>query len=228
MKKVTYLVFASFISLAACKKNEPDPPPPAPSKANIMFVNACVGAESVNGKVRDTVAPSASNIAFLNNTGYVQVAPSANAKLSFSQSSTNLSLDSLNTTLEVNKSYSAFITGTINKPSALVLGDDLTGPSSGKAKIRLVHVSNDTLKLTASVDQQEIASNIAFEQASGFVEVTPSANAKITVGDPNVFSQILVLDNQNIQAGKIYTVIKTGIQGGTNNANYKLSLITNK
>lgn len=227
MKKITYLLLAAFISATSCNKDDGDPvPPPSTPKANVMFGNVSVDVTSATAKINGTAVSSASNMAFLASTGYIAVDPATNATLAFATSS-NLTLKSTNATLNANNNYSVFLTGDITKPDVAFATDDLTNPTTGKAKVRFFHLASDTLKLTATVDTTTIATGITTKNVSNFVEV-PAGTWSIVVADPTAIHQTLTLSGQQLAAGKIYTVIKTGIQGGTNNAGYKLTLLTNK
>lgn len=228
MKKITYLALAGLISFTACKKKDPDPPPPAAPKAYVMFGNTSVDVPSATAKVAGTAVSSASNMAFLVNSGYVGIDPVTNAAVAF-HSASNLELKATSLTLNANTYYTVFLTGKVIAPEIAYTTDDLSTPSAGKAKIRLLHLSNDTLKLTATVDATTIATGITFKNASSFVEV-PAGTWDIVVTDPSPSTIHLTetLSSQKLDAGKIYTIIKTGINGGVAPADYKLTLITNK
>ncbi len=68
MKKalLSLSVLAVILAFTACKKNNPAPA----NTANVMFVNGCAGTVNVDVSVNNTKLNSASNLAFLKNSGY--------------------------------------------------------------------------------------------------------------------------------------------------------------
>ena len=102
------------------------------------------------------------------------------------------------------------------KPTLYVYDDDLVPPSSGKAKVRVIHASADAgevgvyakegnKKLFGGVNALSETSYSEFDPMSGTLEVRPQ-------GKNNA---VLTIPNAKFQAGNTYTVVVTGKAKGT-------------
>lgn len=102
------------------------------------------------------------------------------------------------------------------KPTLYVYDDDLVPPSSGKAKVRVIHASADAgevdvyakegnKKLFGDVNALSETSYSEFDPMSGTLEVRPE-------GKNNA---VLTIPNAKFQAGNTYTVVVTGKAKGT-------------
>ncbi len=130
-------------------------------------------------------------------------------------------------TVAANQNYSVFAYApTSTTVGLLAVTDDLTAPSAGKAKIRLVHVgqgSPTALKLSTTVAAvADIPSTeTQFGNASPFVEILPGAyNIAVTSGGSSTTvtnvgdgSGSGTVANKTYEAGKIYTVLMRGVSG---------------
>ena len=101
-------------------------------------------------------------------------------------------------------------------PTLYVYDDDLVPPSSGKAKVRVIHASADAgevdvyakegnKKLFGGVNALSETSYSEFDPMSGTLEVRP--------GGKN--NAVLTIPNARFQAGNTYTVVVTGKAKGT-------------
>jgi hypothetical protein len=108
--------------------------------------------------------------------------------------------------------------------SILVINDNLTAPASGKAKVRFVNLSVDNLNMSFFVGTPKLDSNVAYNGFTPFREVNAGAQ-NVLVQDPANPGYFQTISGQQFDAGKIYTVILTGKDGGTGDATPKLTVI---
>ena len=214
MKKVllsvSVLAVATFFG--ACKKSNNTPS----NSASVMFVNGCAGNAGVNVSANNTSVSSASNLLYLKNTSYQSVTAGSSVNIAFISPSLGTTIISRTPTLTANQNYSVFLGGLDNASTFLCVSDDLTAPTSGNAKIRLVNLSSDNLSVRAQAGNTVFASGISSLSASAFsnIPVTGSSTT-ISAGDSTNFYTIKDAMAQPLIAGKIYTVIYTGTAAGT-------------
>ncbi len=229
MKKalLSFSVLALITVFAACKKNNPAPA----TTASVMFVHGCAAGSTpinVDAKANNTAVINGSNKAFLQNSGYQAITAGSAVPMSFSV--TGLSqLSSGTENLTVGGHYSAFAGGTILAPTFIFTSDDLTAPSSGNVKIRLVNLSTDTLHINADAQSTAFATGVNSGQVSSFMEIA-AGSYTIKAGDPANIGSVVILGTgaQQLVAGKIYTVMLTGTLTGLGTSGLTLTLITNQ
>lgn len=108
------------------------------------------------------------------------------------------------------------MSGSDGKPTLYVYNDDLVPPSSGKAKVRVLHASPDAgevdvyakegnKKLFGGVNALKETSYSEFDPMTGTLEVRPE-------GKNNA---VLTIPNAKFSAGEIYTIVVLGKAKGT-------------
>lgn len=235
MKKLLSLSFLAAIMLfGACKKSS------GPSNnASVMFVYGCSG---INGNLsvtaNNTPVPSAQNLTFLGTSGYQNITSGSAVPISFNilgtTSGSTAPLTSGTASFTTGTDYSVFASGSTAALSVFYTTDDLSAPASGNAKIRLVNLSSDNLSLTGttaasgSTTTNMFASGVNKTSISGFAQM-PAGTYKILVEDTtHATATSYILPSQVLTAGKIYTILYTGINGGGGSFGYIATVITNK
>jgi hypothetical protein len=105
---------------------------------------------------------------------------------------------------------------TDGKPALYVVDDDLVPPSSGKAKVRVIHASADAgevdvyaregnKKLFGGVNPLKATSYSEFDPMSGTIELRPAGKS----------NAVLTIPNARFNAGDIYTIVVVGKAKGT-------------
>jgi hypothetical protein len=100
---------------------------------------------------------------------------------------------------------------TDGKPALYIVDDDLVPPSSGKAKLRVIHASPDagevdvyakegSKKLFGGVNALKATSYSEFDPMSGTIEVRPAGKNNVE----------LTIPNARFNAGEIYTIVLLG------------------
>ena len=222
MKNIV-LAFAAVtaLSIASCKKEDKAPS----NSASVMFVNGSAGTDKVYVSSNGATIQSATNIAFLKNTGYQYVTAGTN-NITYYLSNIGTPLKAATTSFAANAHYSVFAGGIITSPSMVIITDDLTAPAAGKAKVRFVNLSNDTLSEAVTVGTISIATGITANTYSSFTEVA-SGSYTIKAGDPSDISTVVTTGPQQLDAGKSYTIMLTGTMAGSGTSALTLTIINN-
>jgi hypothetical protein len=227
------LILISLIASAVFSLNSCSKPSSGPStNAGVMFVHGCAsgtGALDVLATSNGATVSGASNIAFLQNSGYQNLAAGANLNLAFKVTGLNSTLSNGTETLIAGNHYSAFAGGIITNPSFVFSTDDLSPPTSGNAKIRFVNLSPDTLNLNCYFATLKIDSGVAMNTCSGFVQI-PANSGTLFIQDITNNGYQAQISNQTLSAGKIYTALFTGTHSATGGSPsvFTITLITNQ
>lgn len=228
MKKITCLLFAATVLMASCKKDDPAPTPTPTEQptAKVKFTNATVNTSTIAVRINDVALADAQALNFLTTTGYLKTAYGANTKVSFVFPNTGSVFKEMTTNLGAD-TYSAFLGGELpTDVSMIVINDNLTAPAAGKAKVRFVNLSIDNFNMSFFVGGPKLDSNIAYMGYTPFREVSSGAQ-NVLVQDPANPGYFQTINGQEFTAGKIYTIILTGKNGGGGDATPKLTVITN-
>jgi hypothetical protein len=223
-RRSLWLALPAALAFSSCS----DDSEPAPAQGRINTYHAAASANIGLKVLFDDTEKS--TITYGNNTGYQTLsAGSHTLKVNVASSGANVLTQPV--TVEKDKSYSYFVYANSNTTQAgLLTTDDLTAPTSGKAKIRLVNVGQGganpvKLSTTVAAVADIPGTEAAFGAASSFVEILPgSYNVAVTTGassttvtNGNVGNGMGAgtVANKTYEAGKIYTVIYRGITGTT-------------
>ncbi|WP_276131675.1 DUF4397 domain-containing protein [Polluticoccus soli] len=227
MKKLLLLGFTAVFA-AACNNGNDDDNTPTPSNmAKVKYTNACISTGALRVQVNDVALQNVNSLTYLASSAYINVTPGTNVKHGFVIEDSNLPLASVNNDLVANNAYSVFATGTVTSPSAIAITDDLTAPPTGNAKIRFVNLSPDNLSESVYVGQTKLDSNVMFKQATPFRQVA-AGSYQIIVQDPANVPSSRTLSGQQLDAGKIYTLMITGTVAGSGSAALTLTLVNNQ
>lgn len=189
-------------------------------EANVMVVHASPDAPAVDLYVDDAKVNSV-GLNYPDNTGYLEVnAGERNFKVTAAGTGIGSPVIDADVTLEKDKNYTVFAADMLSSITAIVLEDDLTTPASGKAHIRVVHLSPDAPNVDVVVQNgPELFSDLEFKDATAF---TPVDAGTYTIEVQPVGTDVAAITaNLTLQAGKIYTVFAKGFlsppSGNTNN-----------
>ena len=158
MKKIiNYLLFTT-LAFSACKKgvDTPDEITTATDKAKLSVTNFASRYGPLSASRQLGLLINVNDyLRFVNpqsytyTTGYFLLNPGMN-KLSVDSTQVGVTgyqpfatVASKSSDFNANKYYSAILTGKIQQPDLMLLEDDLTRPTNGKAKVRFVNASPD-------------------------------------------------------------------------------------
>ena len=238
-RRAIQALLPATLLLAACSKS--DTPAPAPADTgSILFVNAAASTfvsikAFINNDEKATLAYGANNGG---TTPSYQAVPTGTPTVKIDNAASSTSFFSQGITVTKDQKYSYFvysISSDVNlAPAGLLVPDDLAAPSTGKAKIRLVHLAfgfpNPAATISLSQSQPvgflPITSAVSFLGATSFVEInagpanllvtngtSPTGTTVATVGDGTTGTGATGTGTKNFEAGKIYTIIMRGVAG---------------
>lgn len=204
-------VAAATIAFASCTKDNADTNPSG--TASVMVVNSAEGSAPQNFYL-DNSQVNATAVAYAQNSGYISATPGSNRKAEFRTAGTGSVNASFNMTVENNKFYTVYLTGSGSSTSSVSTEDDMTLPPSGKAKIRFVHLSQaaaTTIDIGVN-SATKIVSGLAYKAASAYSVVDANSSFQLYAAGS---STVVLNIPTTIQAGKIYTVYVSGATTAT-------------
>jgi hypothetical protein len=118
-------------------------------------------------------------------------------------------------TLEAGKRYTVIAANKLASIQPLLLVDDLATPAAGKFHLRVVHASPDAPAVDVAVAGGPVlVSNLAFPNNTEFAPID-AGTYTVEVRPAGTTNAVLTLSNLTLDAGKLYTVIATGLVGGS-------------
>ncbi|HLT08709.1 MAG TPA: DUF4397 domain-containing protein [Cyclobacteriaceae bacterium] len=129
---------------------------------------------------------------------------------------------------EADKAYSFFISEEEDGFIPIIVEDDLDSPASGKALVRLIHLSPDAPKvsLLTGEDGEELFTNQGYREISDFEEIEAGRlDLNLVAADGE---SLVTASNVSIKEGRIYTLVVRGYKDSSNTANsLSLQLVRN-
>ncbi|MEX2591687.1 MAG: DUF4397 domain-containing protein [Anditalea sp.] len=127
-----------------------------------------------------------------------------------SENAANSLLDTV-VTFEADQAYSFFISEEEEGFEPIIVEDELAMLSSGKAMIRMVHLSPDTPAVSLQIDDEEsdLIEGQAYREVSDYLEVNEGRidlNLKTSDGGET----LVTAENINIREKRIYTIVVRG------------------
>jgi hypothetical protein len=217
MKKLLALgtILCTTLLFVSCSKDQ------AEVNANVMIINASPNGGSIDATVNGSAV--ANNLAYPNHSDYKAVA-SGTSNVTITQTGSTTQVLNGTTSFDAGSYYSFYVVDSANKRKATILKDDLTPPSSGKAKIRVLDLSPNTpamdISITGSGSSAINMTSRSFNDVStnasyaAFQEVD-AAGLTLTVKASGTSTTLVSVPVPALTAGKIYTFIIKGFTTGT-------------
>ena len=213
------LAFIALVTVTSCSK-EADK-----TYSKILVTHASPNAPGVDLLVDNNKQNSVA-LSYPNNTGYLQV-ESGTRNIKVNVTGTSTSVINADLALEAGKNYSVFAIDSASKISALVIGDDLTTPASGKAHVRFVHLSPNAPAVDVAVTGGAVVfGNKVFKNYTAFTPLT-SGTYNLEVRVAGTTTVALLLPGIVLEPGKIYTVFAKGFLGGSGTQDLGAGIIVN-
>jgi len=192
------------LSLSACLKDHHDVTPQPPA-AYVSVINALPGSQSVDVYFDQNLA-SVYALNFGNTQDYI-AARTGKRTITYYKAGSQQKIQSDTITLQGDKNYSAYLTGTSAQPEVLILKDEATRPDVGKAIIRFVNVSANAPAVNLVVrNGANLATSIGYKGASGFVQIQGNAAYTLDVVQAGTSNILGTVSNVNINNNGVYTV----------------------
>lgn len=195
--------------------------------ARLQVVNTLAGSTPFNFYL-NSVIQSKSTITFPASSGYISVTPGQKYFQASFATTPLLYFYFSYITLGVDSNYSVFVTGLSGKDSSIVTYDNLAGPSNGKAKVRFINTSTNSVPLDITINAVLGYKSVAYKSVSPFIEVPAGTYEFKAYPTGTTNNTLATLSNQTLADGKVYTLYAAGQTGSTTaNAAFGLNLITN-
>ena len=213
-KPALALSLLAALALGAC-----DDEPTTPSTtAMLRVVHASPDAPNVDVLVDGAVALA--NVPFRTASPYLDVA-AGTRELRVRATGTSTIVIDADAALAAGEAYTVLATGRVANIAPLVLEDDLTLPSSGNVKLRVVHASptagNVDVYVTAPTASLATAtptlSNVPFRAASDYLSV-PAGTYRVRVTPAGSKTVAIDVDGVTLAAGQIRTAVAVDAVGG--------------
>lgn len=197
--------------------------------SRIQIINAIAGSSSLDCTLNSTRI-NTTTLAFPNTTGYISATPGTKyVEIRPTSTPTAPFIDTATVVLKQDSSYSLFFAGQSGSSKSIVIRDDLSGPTLGRAKLRFVNASAASGNLDITINAVTGYTNIAYRGVGRFIEVPAGTyEFKAFVTGATNTNTLGTLSNQVLADGKVYTLYAQGIVGNTGTTSaFGLSLITN-
>lgn len=121
------------------------------------------------------------------------------------------------------KYYTIFVADSLSRLETVVFGDSTTVSSTGKAVVRLIHMSPDAPVLDVVSDENSLFESTGFKEGTAFKEIdagTITLDFRAADGDQEV---VLSVPNVEFKAQRIYSIILRGVINSPSGNTRKIS-----
>ncbi|MBN2028535.1 MAG: DUF4397 domain-containing protein, partial [Actinobacteria bacterium] len=179
----------------------------------VRVAHASPDAPAVDIWVNDVVAIS--NLAFADVTDYLLLpAGDYNFKVTQTGTTTPVFID-VDVTLDKNTAYTVAAANVAASIEPLVFVDDNSEPGPGMARVNFIHLSPDAPNVDVRVQGGPLLfSNIAFKQASNYLEVPAGIYTLDVTAVGNPGTVYLTVPNVNLTSGTVFTAFAEGLAAG--------------
>jgi hypothetical protein len=217
---LTALAVASALALGAC--NDDSSTNPKTQTAQVRFINAMSGTNTLTVNQNGTAVTGASNLAVGANTAGCTSVNVANHGLTFQSGTTTLSATGFTPNFQNNGKYLVFVTGTPSAPVYFTVRTDTPAPASGSAGL---YVFNGTTRSTAmdvfvgtggTFPSSAAVSNLTAAHLSAFVNNVPvGTNVQLRFNNTGTTTNpVLTSSNLTTTAGQTQLAIITDPASG--------------
>ena len=224
--KAIITALALTATLSSCMKHEEFTPQPV---SGLSIIHGIPGTEKLDFYVDNNKANYNFDLSYTNKVDYLSLYPGSR-KFSVTKKGVQAQLKSEAYTMDPNFAYSAFIGGSIENLTLLVLKDDLTVPPAGKAKIRFVNLSADApaLNLAIAGKETDLFTNKLFKEYSTFEAIDVADKVTFNLKNKETGNIEASLADVKIEAGKIYTIWVKGLKAATDDTKIGLAIYQHK
>ena len=233
LRRAAQLVMPATILLASCSKSDTPAPTPAVDTGRVTFINAASHIAPTTLKFLVDNAEKTSQ-AYGGNSGY-QGIPTGNHTLQVASGTQTAFSTALAVDKDKNYTFVASPSGSASTTNGFIFPDDLTAPTPGKARIRVINLGQGVAtpvrisQVTSTVSGPvvaDIVTNVPLNTASAFTDFTPGTYA-LSILDNSATAGATPLaqigdgtgsgtGTKNYESGKIYTVVFSGTNGSLN------------
>jgi hypothetical protein len=160
-------------------------------------------------------------------SGYLTVNAGNRTVQVFGTGTTTPALINSNINFSSQKQYTVLVSGTANSTTnpvaAVLVTDDISAPTSGNIKLRVIHESNagpghlDVYIVAPGTDISGLTPNISqltLQQASGYQSLAAATYEVIVTDSDDTSKTPLINQSYALTAGQIRTLVVLDVQGG--------------
>lgn len=186
----------------------------AQGNAKVRVVHASPDAPAVDVYVNGNKVLT--NVPFFTASDYLDLPAGAyDIKVTPTGDPNTAVIDAKGVTVDGGKAYTIAATGKVAELKPTIFVDDLAAPASGKAKVRVYHLSPDAPAVDVAVKGGPVlVSNLAFPNASDYLEVA-AGSYDLEVRPTGTTTVALPLNGVAVESGKIYSAFANGLLTGT-------------
>jgi hypothetical protein len=194
----------SIIGLVALTNDPANPSFELPdTQAQLRLIHASPDAPNVDVLVDDAIVLS--DVAFKQfNQDYLAV-DAGEHNIKVNAAGTVTSVIDINTVLAAGTDYTVLAVGFLAEIEPLLLIDDNTHPSAGKAKVRVIHASPDAPNVDVLVDDNVVLVDVPFKGFSPFLEVD-AGGRNFKVNSTGTATSVIDVTPE-LEDGGVYLVI---------------------
>lgn len=202
------LLFGVYLSFAS------GPTASAAGWAYVRVVHAAPAAPDVDVYVDNSSTPLLSNFKFGTVTNYVQLAAGSHTiSVTPAGQPVSKAVITQSVTVDAGTNYTLGAVGDTYTTPALVAFVDNNSVVSGKAKVRVYHLSGDAGPVSISTGGKTLISSLDFKQASNYLSVPPgSYNFDVTLHKTGKTVPL----SATLEANKVTSVFGLGLVNGSN------------
>jgi hypothetical protein len=184
----------------------------AQTNAKVRVVHASPDAPAVDVFVNGNKVLS--NIPFFTASNYLDLPGGTyDVRVTVAGDESKVAINAPGVTLEGGKAYTIVAVGKLAEIRPNILADNLSAPTNGKVKVRVIHASPDAPAVDVKVkDGPILISNLAFPNASDYLEVD-AGSYDLQVTPTGASDVVIDLPGTRVEAGKIYDVFAVGLVG---------------
>lgn len=193
-------LFIAF-GLTACGGDDT----PLVFNSSLRVMHASPNAPNVDVLVDNKVVLT--NVPYSAVSSYLTVTAAAH-EIKVNATGTSTTVIDVTPTLAKGAAYTVLAVGFLNSIQALIATDDLTAPSSGNAKLRVIHAAPDAGNVDVLVNDKVVLSNVPFQAISQYLTV-PAGTYDIKVNATGT-STTAIEASATVASGGIYTAVAIG------------------
>ena len=232
-RRTALALLPATLLLAACSKSDTPAPAPAVDHGRVVFINAASHIAPITLKFLVDNSEKAS-LAYGTSSSYLDISTGAHPLQVTAGTQTAFTM-----TLapDKDKNYTFVATPAVSSSAVngLLFPDDLTAPTTGKARIRVINLGQSVStpirlsQVTSTVTGPivaDVVTNVGLNAASPFTEFAPGTYA-LSILDNTATASTTPLaqvgdgtgsgtGTKVYEAGKLYTVVVSGTNGSLN------------
>ncbi len=223
----TIAVILPIVLLLSCSKQDINLNTPAPSVANVNFIQASPNSSPTDFYINN-IKINLYSFSYNQFSDYVKINSGIDT-IKFANYSTKVLILSKNFNFEANSAYSVFFTNKPNQQELFILTDTLNKPAPNSANIRFINVSPDAPAVDLVIKGgSTLVANKGFKGFSSFSPIQGDSNYNLEIHKAGTGIVLATINNFKLQSNYVYTIWLHGLVSNTSSADQlTLEVMTN-